>query len=124
MDALTVGYVVNNPKAQYVATPTGVLATAGRNTANFPPINALDVTAAKRFNFTERVSLEFSARMFNILNHPQYVNASVSDVAPILTAASASTHGFYIPTNQNFGNPSEFFSSNPRIMVLALKLIF
>jgi hypothetical protein len=124
VDALTVGYVANNPNARYVATPAGVLATAGRNTANFPPINDLDLTAAKRFNFTERVYLEFSARMFNILNHPQYVNGNVSDVAPTGTAANASTHGFYIPTNPNFGNPSEFFSSNPRTMVLALKLVF
>ncbi len=122
--ALTVGYVVKNPSAQYAATPTGVLATAGRNTANFPPINDLDVTAAKRFTFTERISLEFSARIFNLLNHPQYVNGNISDVAPIGSAADASTHSFYLPTNSNFGSPSEFFSSNPRSMVLALKLIF
>jgi Carboxypeptidase regulatory-like domain len=121
---LTVGYVVNNPKAQYAATPTGVIATAGRNTSNFPPINDLDVTAAKRFNFNERASIEFSARFFNILNHPQYVNGLVSDVAPTGTAANASTHDFYIPTSQYFGDPSEYFSSNPRNIVLALKLIF
>ncbi len=120
----TVAYLVNNPNAQYAATPEGVIATAGRNTANFPPINDLDVTAAKRFNLTERMSIEFSARIFNLLNHPQYVNGNVSDVAPILTAAGASTHPFYIPTSANFSNPSEFFSSNPRSMVLALKLIF
>lgn len=120
----TVAYLVNNPNAQYAATPEGVIASAGRNTTNFPPINDLDVTAAKRFNFTERVSIEFSARIFNLLNHPQYVNGNVSDVAPILTAAGASTLPFYIPTNANFGNPSEFFSSNPRSMVLALKLAF
>ena len=124
VNALTVGYVVNNANAQYAATPEGVLATAGRNTANFPPINDVDITAAKRFNITERIFLEFSARIFNILNHPQYVNANVSDVAPIGTAANASTHGFYVPTNANFGDPSEFFSSNPRSMVLALKLVF
>ncbi len=120
----TVAYLVNNPSARYVATPEGVIATAGRNTANFPPINDLDITAAKRFNFTERISVEFSARIFNVLNHPQYVNGNISDVAPIGSAANASTHDFYIPTTQYFGDPSEFFSSNPRSMVLALKLIF
>lgn len=126
----TVGYLVTNPNAKYVATPIGSIATAGRNTANFPPINDLDVTAAKRFNFTERMSLEFSARFFNVLNHPQYVNGNVSDVSPLIQAigapgtAAASTHPFYIPTSQGFGDPSQFFSSNPRNMVLALKLIF
>lgn len=120
----TVAYLVNNPAAKYVATPTGAIATGGRNTANFPPINDVDITAAKRFNFTERVSIEFSARIFNVLNHPQYVNGNVSDVAPIGSAANSSTHPFYLPTNQFFGDPSEFFSSNPRNMVLALKLTF
>jgi len=120
----TVGYLVNNPNAQYAATPEGVIATAGRNTANFPPINDIDVTAAKRFNFTERVSVEFSARIFNLLNHAQYVNGNVSDVAPIGSAANASTHDFYLPTSQYFGDPSEYFSSNPRSMTLALKVIF
>jgi hypothetical protein len=120
----TVGYLVNNPNAQYVATPVGAIATTGRNTALFPPINDLDVTAAKRFNFTERTSLEFSARIFNVLNHPQYVNGNVSDIAPILSAANSSTLPFYIPSTSSFGNASQYFSSNPRQMVLALKLVF
>ena len=120
----TVGYLVNNPNAQYVATPTGVLATTGRNTQRFNPIDDVDVTAAKRFNFTERVNLEFSARFFNVLNHPQYVNGNISDIAPILTAANSSTHPFYIPSTPTFGDPSQYFSSNPRQMVLGLKLIF
>jgi hypothetical protein len=102
----------------------GVLATAGRNTAHFPPIDDLDVTAAKRFNFTERMNLEFSARFFNVLNHPQYVNGNISDIAPTGSAANASTLPFYIPSTPTFGNPSQYFSSNPRQMVLALKLVF
>lgn len=120
----TVGYLVNNPNAQYVATPTGVISTTGRNTARFNPIDDVDVTAAKRFNFTERVNLEFSARIFNVLNHPQYVNGNVSDIAPNTSAASSSTLPFYIPSTPTFGEPSQYFSSNPRQMVLGLKLIF
>ncbi|HTW63549.1 MAG TPA: hypothetical protein VME17_02990, partial [Bryobacteraceae bacterium] len=120
----TVGYLVNNPNAQYVATPTGVIATAGRNTAHFPPIDDLDATAAKRFNITERTRLEFSARVFNVLNHPQYVNGNISDIAPASGTANASTHPFYIPSTPTFGDPSQYFSSNPRGMVLALKLMF
>ena len=120
----TVGYLVNNPSAQYVATPTGVIATAGRNTAHFPPIDDLDATAAKRFNITERMRLEFSARVFNVLNHPQYVNGNISDIAPASGTANASTHPFYIPSTPTFGDPSQYFSSNPRGMVLALKLMF
>lgn len=130
VDALTVGYVVNNPKAQYAATPTGVISSTGRNTARFPPIDDLDITVAKRFNLTERTSLEFSARAFNVLNHPQYVNGNISDISPIPVASAApgyansSTLPFYIPSTPTFGDPSQYFSSNPRQMALALKLIF
>ena len=121
--AVTVGYLVNNPAAGYAQAGRGVFPNVGRNTNALPPINDIDATAAKRFNFTERTSLEFSARVFNILNHPQYVGGFINDIAPI-GATSSAQHSVFLPQNTLFARPSQAFSSNPRGMVLALKLVF
>ncbi|MBV9155545.1 MAG: TonB-dependent receptor, partial [Acidobacteriaceae bacterium] len=118
-----VAFLVNNPAAAYAQGPKGTLPNGGRNTRKFNPIDDVDVTAAKRFNFTERSSLEFSARLFNVLNHPQYVGGSINDVAPV-AATSESQREFLEPQNQFFGQLSQVWSSNPRSMVLALKFIF
>jgi len=40
------------------------------------PINNLDVTSGKRFNFTKRTQLEFQAQFLNFLNHPPLHSAA------------------------------------------------
>ncbi len=119
----TVGYVVDNPAAAYAQAPRGTLSNGGRNTEHFNPINDIDVTAAKRVYFTERMSIQFSARMFNVLNHPQYAGGFLNDVAPIgYTGGNALL--FTQPQSPFFNQLGQVFSSNPRSMVLALKFIF
>jgi hypothetical protein len=44
----------------------------GRNTLRGPGIWNLDLSAAKKFNFSETRRLEFRAEFFNSLNHPQF----------------------------------------------------
>ncbi|HZS53994.1 MAG TPA: carboxypeptidase regulatory-like domain-containing protein [Bryobacteraceae bacterium] len=119
----TVGYLVNNPNALYAQAPLGTLPNAGRNTEHFNPINDIDMTAAKTITFTERYKLQFSARVFNIFNHPQYAGGNISDIAPI-GATGTTQHQVFEPQSSLFGNLPAAFSSNPRTMVLALKLLF
>ncbi len=118
-----VAYVANNPNAGYIATPSGALATAGRNTALLEPIDNIDMFAAKRFTFKERLGIELSARFANILNHPQYTGGYLNDVAPT-GATSVSQHNFLIPTSDIFNQPSQAFSSNPRFLTLSAKITF
>ncbi|MBV8573034.1 MAG: TonB-dependent receptor [Acidobacteriaceae bacterium] len=122
----TVGYVANNPSARYVAAPLGTLPNGGRNTAHLNPIDDIDVSAMKRIHITERAQLEFSARIINVLNHPQYVAGFLSDVGvvPSGTLTSPQVRTFTEPGSPLFNNPSAVFSSNPRSMQLALKLVF
>ncbi len=119
----TVAYLANNPNARYVQAGLGTLPNGGRNTAQLPPINDIDMTIAKNINVTEVKKFQFSARFFNILNHPQYVGGNVSDVAPIGQTSGAS-HSFLEPQSGIFMQPSQAFSSNPRTIQLALKFIF
>ena len=118
-----VAYQVKSPNARYIATPEGALPNGGRNTAHLNPIDDVDMTIAKSFDVTEGKKLQFSARFFNIFNHPQYVGGNVSDVAPFPQTSSL-VHSFLEPTSGIFLQPSQAFSSNPRNIQLALKFIF
>jgi hypothetical protein len=125
----TVGYLVNNPNAQYIAAPKGTLPNGGRNTGMFRPIDDIDITLAKNFNITERYQLQFAARVFNLFNHPQYAGGFISDVKPTSAAngfdeTATLVHNFLIPTSPIFADPSQAFSSNPRSMQLSLKFVF
>jgi hypothetical protein len=123
-DAVTVGYLVNDPKAQYISGAAGVHVNGGRNTAHLPPMDDIDVTALKRINITERYSVEFSARIFNVLNHPQPVGGWINDVQPFINAVGPIVNNYTNPASSNFLKADQAFSSNPRTIQLALKLVF
>jgi hypothetical protein len=125
----TVGYLANNPNAQYISAPQGTLANGGRNTGMLRPINDVDLTLAKNINITERYQIQIAARVFNLFNHPQYTGGFLSDVKPADSAngndpTTVSVHNFLVPTSSIFGDPTQAFSSNPRSMQLSLKFVF
>lgn len=75
----TVGYVANDPNAQYIQAGLGAVSTSGRNTVLLPGINNLDFSVYKDFNvFGEGRSLQFRVDFFNAFNHPQFTPGSVN----------------------------------------------
>ncbi|HKV60578.1 MAG TPA: carboxypeptidase regulatory-like domain-containing protein [Candidatus Acidoferrum sp.] len=118
-----VGYLASNPNARYVTAGQGALATTGRNTLQTRPIDNLDVTAGKRFNFTERMRLEFQAQFLNVLNHPQYTPGLLNQVDSIGFTGSAATN-YLKPSNSIFNRPDQAFPSNSRTLQMALKFTF
>lgn len=120
----TVGYLVNNPNAGYIQTPLGALSNGGRNTAAFNPINNIDVTVGKRYSFNDRSSVQFTARILNVLNHSQYTGGFLSDVTPPAGLTGATVANVFRAASGIFADPTQAFSSNPRTMQLALKFIF
>jgi hypothetical protein len=118
-----VAYLANNGNAQYITAGKGALATSGRNTLQTRRIDNLDVTAGKRFNFTERMRLEFQAQFLNVLNHPQYTPGLLNQVDSIGFTSPAATNYLH-PSNAIFNRPDQAFSSNSRTLQMALKFIF
>ena len=116
-----VAYQANSSTAKYIRAGTYAQMNLGRNTLPARHINNLDLTALKRFSFTERMRLEFSAQALNVLNHPQFVPGSLNDVQSIGYTGSRS---FLQPGNAQFNNPENVFASNARSLQLALKFIF
>ena len=124
----TVAYAATDPTAQYVAAPRGTLANGGRNLLHLNPINDVDLTLAKRFSIRERWKLEFTARAFNLFNHPQYTGGFLGDVtftqfSPNNNAGILARTSFD-PKSPVFGQWSQVFPSNPRTLTLSLKLMF
>ena len=134
----TVAYLATNPNARFVSAPKGTFPNAGRSLLNLNPIDNIDITLAKRISLTERFNLEFSARVSNLFNHPQYTGGYLSDAGAYAGNGAIGTGGGYaagalygdivrnslIPGNTQFQQWNQVFSSNPRTMQLALKLIF
>lgn len=120
-----VGYLATNSNAQYIQAGYGALADVGRNTLQLKPINDIDLTTLKRFTITERFKIEFRASATNVLNHAQYVGGFLNDVAPIPNPGFITfQRNMLEPSNPSFNNPSAVFSSNPRVLQLALKIFF
>jgi hypothetical protein len=124
----TVAYLATNPAAGYVSAPLGTLPNAGRNLLHLNPINDVDVTLAKRFTFGERYRMEFAARAFNVLNHPQYTGGYLNDVLflafPPNSAGGALARASFDPASTSFQKWDQVFSSNSRTLTLSLKLSF
>ncbi len=73
-----VGYVAQNPNAQYIrgqlgAIPTGNLGVVGRNTERGPGINNWNLAFFKEFGMGgEQRKLQIRAELWNAFNHPSY----------------------------------------------------
>jgi hypothetical protein len=125
IDGRIVGYQAINPNARYIVAQSGALATAGRNTEPGRPINNWDVNFLKSFTVTERIRLQFSAQIFNLFNHPQFVPGFVNRADnPAVPNTSAAVWNYLTPGTDIFNNPEAVYSSNPRGVQLALKLFF
>ncbi len=65
-----------NP-ACFQLEPVGTLGNAGRNIGTAPGYTALDFAVLKSTKVTERVSAQFRAELFNILNHTNFSTPTV-----------------------------------------------
>ncbi|MBV9082807.1 MAG: TonB-dependent receptor, partial [Acidobacteriaceae bacterium] len=133
-----VAYLAVNPAAMFVTAPKGTLPNGGRSLLDLSPIDDIDLTLAKRVTLSERFNIEFSLRAVNILNHPQYTGGYLNDVAAFGppgaigggagygagTVAGNLARSAIEPASSIFEQWSQAFSSNPRSLQLAWKLVF
>ncbi len=120
-----VGYLAVNPNARYIIAGLGAYANAGRNTLAGRPINNFDVNLIKTFNIRERLKFQVAAQFFNLLNHGQFVPGfpDRADNPNVLNTSSA-VRNYITPGNPIFDNPEAIYSSNPRTIQIAFKLVF
>lgn len=117
--------------AQFIANPAFVsglpgsiprLGTLGRNTERLPATNNWDFNVMKKIRLRENSSLEFRTEFYNVFNHPQYTQGSVSPFTP-----SGGTVGSnaVVTTAGNFLTPNSTFNDGGgRVIRYQLKYIF
>ena len=116
-----VAYVANNANARYIVAGSGAMANGGRNTFPLQPINNIDVSLKKRFNFTERYAFDIGAQMYNIFNHPQFTGGSVNDVG---VNGFIGARNRLVPNDPLFGRFDQFYSSNSRFVQVFAHITF
>jgi hypothetical protein len=109
--------------AQFIVVPAGSGRTGnlGRNTERTNPTDNLNLNVLKRFHLTERFNVELRGEAFNLLNHPQYGQLSVSAFSP----GSAGT----LQSNATTSSPARFLNQTfldggGRVLRYQLKIIF
>ena len=120
-----VGYLADDPNAEYIQAGLGAIANSARNTLQLPGINNIDLSFFKNFNLggEGRRRIQLRADFFNAFNHPQYIPGSPNDVAPIDTVGVSQINTVFAG-NTDFNHPERVFASNPRVIQLALRFDF
>ncbi|HEX8178040.1 MAG TPA: carboxypeptidase regulatory-like domain-containing protein [Pyrinomonadaceae bacterium] len=113
---------INPLDAQYIglAAGSGLRGNLGRNTLRTRGLNNWDFNVLKRVRITDGTRLEFRTEFYNIFNHPQYGQSSVSPFSPGSTAVSANV--INSPAGQ-FLRP-EFTDAGGRVIRYQVKFNF
>jgi hypothetical protein len=122
--------------AYFIANPTFTPGLAGsvprvgnlgRNTLRTPGLNNFNVNLLKRTKVAEGKTLEFRTEFYNIFNHPQYGQGSVSPFSPNGNPGGSN----FIPANTTGSVAGMFLKVNTpssdgggRVIKYQLKLIF
>lgn len=116
------GACINPANAQYIGllAGTGRRGTLGRNTLKTPGTENYNINILKRIIFGETTRLELRAEFYNIFNHPQYGQGSVSPFSPGNQGISASV--INSPIDQ-FLQP-QFADGGGRVVRYQLKFSF
>ncbi len=126
-----VGYLADNPNAEYIRAGQGALSNSARNTMQLPGINNIDFSLFKNFRLGEARRIQLRADFFNAFNHPQYIPGSPNDIQPVNTTGfgqvntvTAGNLSLANPALATFNRADRVFPSNPRVIQLALRFDF
>jgi hypothetical protein len=104
----------------FVENGVGQFGNVGRDTVIGPGIVDWDGSALKNFNFTEQKLVQFRFEIFNVLNHPNFADPSLTLAGNQLTSA-----GLAVPGTGSFGVISATRSGvDMRELQFSLKFIF
>ncbi|HEX8721074.1 MAG TPA: TonB-dependent receptor [Pyrinomonadaceae bacterium] len=116
------GACIDPASAQYIGllAGSGRRGNLGRNTLRSPGTNNWNLNLLKRVRLTENTNFEFRTEFFNIFNHPQYGQGSISPFSPAATGIAASVIN---STPGRFLRP-EFDEGGGRVVRYQVKFIF
>jgi hypothetical protein len=102
----------------------GTFGTAARNLFNEAPLRTWDFSILKNWRFKERLTAQFRAEFFNVLNHPVFGSVDAGHLANNDRSVGSNTFGAANETaDQAAGDPVLGSGAN-RVIQLGLKLTF
>ena len=115
------GACISPSAARYIGVLAGTgLGNLGRNTLRTRGTNNWNMNILKRVRLTETTRIEFRTEFYNVFNHPQYGQGSVSPFSPGSTGVAASV---ITSTAGRFLHP-EFADGGGRVIRYQLKFLF
>ena len=104
----------------------GSLGTLARNAFRDTGFRNLDLSVTKVFKFKERLTTQFRAEFFNILNHPNFANPYGGPGGPTssLDPSGGAPFAFSSATPDAASSNPVLGSGGSRAIQLGLKLIF
>ncbi len=118
------GGKVINPAAFTTPVPATAQGDLGRNALRGFGATQWDITARRQFRFTERLSLQARADLFNILNHPNFGSPINYLSSPQFGQATMMLNNSLGSGGQSGGLNPLYQVGGPRSIQLALKLQF
>jgi outer membrane receptor protein involved in Fe transport len=116
-------YQIANPAA-FAVPAAGTFGNAGRNILRNPGLEQFDFSVLKNARISERITAQFRAEFFNVLNHADFAS-------PAASGNNLLTAGPSFGLSQESANMSAggllsplFNSGGPRSLQFALKLLF
>jgi hypothetical protein len=106
-----------NPNA-FANAVAGQQGDAGRNSLRGFGLTQVDLSLARKFAITERISLQFRTDAFNVLNHPNFMNPNphIGDSPSFLSLSML---------NNGLGGLNPLFQQGgPRSLQASLKIFF
>jgi hypothetical protein len=101
-----------------------------RNPFRDQGFRTMDASVTKAFKFNERLTAQFRAEFFNVLNHPNFVNpyggpgGNAASLDPSGAGTVSAGFGYVRATPDQAGSNPVLGSGGPRSIQLGLKLIF
>jgi hypothetical protein len=120
-NANIVAYLAKNPNARYIQAGLGAFANAGRNTEPSRPIDNIDLSLIKHFAVRERFKIDVAGQAFNLFNHPQFLPGGSINNANTANNFLSNVQAYATVSNPLFNNPTNTFSSNPRVLQITAK---
>ncbi len=123
-NANIVAYVAKNPNARYIQAGLGAYANGGRNTERSRPIDNIDFSLIKHFVVRERYKVDLAGQAFNFFNHPQFLPGGSINNANTANNFLGNVQAYVTASNPLFNNPTNTFSSNPRVLQITAKFLW
>ncbi|MEK6411108.1 MAG: serine/threonine-protein kinase [Acidobacteriota bacterium] len=109
-------------RAAFSIPPPNQQGTLGRNSLRGFPVSQLDLALRRRFNLAERLTLQFRADLFNVMNHPNF--ADPNPFFNNINLFGQSLQMFGRSLGEGAGLSPLYQIGGPRSIQLALKLQF